>query len=225
MISNPIIEFALENKKVKSNHKFAYVDCFTGRQVMQSESDISWISPTVFDHEIIIFPCHSGSYTAGHWTLIILDRKNNEFYYFDSAKNVSQQNEAADEAFLQFGKFLNNYKKLGLKTEYKNIYQKYQTQPKRDTYNCGIFLLYFVDQFLDAKDRKLNPKDYRIMLKNVCLKESESMQNICRKCFKEAGSQIVQFSSCLSWYHVRCLNIDFKTVSLEGIQFNCKICI
>lgn len=69
----------------------------------------------------------------------------------------SQQIESADEAFVKFGRFLNNYKKLGMKNEFKNVYNNYQT---KEGHNCWNFLLYFVDLFLDEKKGKLNPKDY-----------------------------------------------------------------
>lgn len=77
---------------------------------------------------------------------------------------------------------------MGLKGKFKNVYKKYETQHKKDTYNCRIYLLYYVDQFLDEKKGKFKPQDYRVSLQYSVLKESENMQKVCRRCFKDAES-------------------------------------
>lgn len=223
MLSNPIIEFVLEMKKVISNNKFLYVNCFLTRHIMHDTVNLKWLSDIdLISSDIVIFPCHSGSHTNGHWTLVIINTRIKEFYFFDSGKQVTEQEAAGVEAFNQFKIFLGKYKKLGLPEQYKNVYKKYQRQT--DSYNCGVFVLFFVDQFLNQSKTKLNPKEYRAQLKIECCENSDKMHDYCRKCHKKTEGDTVQCKSCLSWYHARCLGMDLKTLQQKGIQFNCSIC-
>lgn len=183
MLSNPLIEYILD-LKTKGTGNFSYINCFFGIQC-----DKSLFPLLDFETEYCILPCHKGSLHAGHWTLIIINIIKKEFNFFDSAKKVADQKATTDNAFKNFSRFLKMYGELGKASDYTVIHHSYKKQT--DSFNCGIFLLYFVDVFMgqDESYETLCPKSYRQDLKVYTVKSSEDLKNICRKCFKKDNGQ------------------------------------
>lgn len=193
---------------------------------MMHQCDESLFPSYVFDKEICFMPCHSGSHLCGHWTLIILNVFKKEFHFFDPAMKVKQQSMASEKAFELFSIFLKKFKALGKPSEFTIIHHTYKKQT--DSFNCGIYVLYFVEVFMNGVQlsyKELDPKLYRLKMKTYVLQSSDDMKHICRKCFKHDDGQCVQCCSCYTWYHIKCLKLDYKTVSDTGISFRCPTCV
>lgn len=108
--------------------------------------------------------------------------------------------------------------------------KKYMKQ--KDSFNCGIFVLKYIKDFLDNKEAgTCNPREFRLFLQQHVFEQSEDIDLTCRICHKPEQQDREQAhwvqcykQDCKRWYHVKCLKMDYDTLTQSGIIFKCNIC-
>lgn len=78
---------------------------------------------------------------------------------------------------------------------------------QNDTYNCGIYVIYYLDCIIHDKpfDTILKPAEYRITVAKALLISSRCMKDICQYCFSNREMSLVMCNTCRRWVHQLCL--------------------
>lgn len=153
----------------------------------------------------------------------------------DSGALIKDRKKIEKSQFEKFKDFLNVTKEFhNFNTDDWSIQDgnnsKYMKQ--KDLYNCGIFVLKYIKNFLDNKEfATFNPREFRLFLKQYVLEQSEDIDLTCRKCHRPEKMDREQIhwvqcykQDCKRWYHVKCLKMDYHTLTQSGIIFKCNIC-
>lgn len=157
---------------------------------------------------------------GAHWILIVVDVKNETFYYMDPNKTECSSKKFFnrwidftkyyDEIYGTFELSLINWK---FKTLYINDIPK-----QKDGINCGVLCLMHIDYLINFhkrsdSDRFKCPEVYRHYIKTMLLRTSDKMLEFCIKCgenkyFKEYSNsddtQLIECYICKRWVHFGC---------------------
>ena len=114
---------------------------------------------------------------------------------------------------------------------------KFQTNVKyprqKDSYNCGIFVLYFIQEILKGNQAIISNFDadnFRKKLQVDCIKKSLNIHGRCLVCGQaEVGRKTdwVHCITCKKWTHLNCLNHLNKTkqqIEDDYFIYNCDLC-
>lgn len=132
--------------------------------------------PQITDSSILVMPLLESD---NHWCLAIADMKKNEFIFIDPVKSTREKTERKKIEFLEFLRLL--YSKgisvpvNGWKSVVLNHINQY------DTYNCGVFVVYFMQQLLNREDLTISQcmDSYRHTIRNMLLEMSDDMKQVC----------------------------------------------
>lgn len=168
-----LIEFFISILISKSSYKDS-IKLFSGTEIQKlfyPSKNIKSTCNFVTNQPHIILPI----YTGNHFYLVIIS--NNKFYYFDSLGKVN------------FDKAQDHFKtwKLATNDETSNLTLYVPQHPKqKDTFNCGVYVLYYVSRFLESLDRPLsndfcdfnfnfrfNANKHRIEIMNLLILQSQ----------------------------------------------------
>lgn len=211
-----------------------YLDSYIVRAIFAAK-DGDLLKSVDFTKKICLLPLHQGSFVKGHWTLVIINLEKKTFAFYDSGTAVRNRGNVEKFFFEKFGSFLAicGSKVLGTIKNWSLIPSGRYPQQK-DTFNCGIFIVKFCEQFIkfgSIEPLIFNPAEYRTFLKSYVLETSDDLSTIsvCRKCYKSETSNSEQWVQCVmphcqAWYHCKCINLDYYTMTQTGIIFKCSIC-
>ncbi len=163
--------------------------------------------------------------------------KNVNLVFLHSGHRNSDSLEAegiqAFEYFKQFLQLFNNLKTEKMQISFKSHtlwgYKFIACGQQSDTYNCGIFLLDFVKQYLEHKTievkNNFNCEIERRNLKNKILQFSDDMEHLCLKCGYLTETNSVGCDNCLRWLHYKCTkNPSLPYHKLGNRKFICDLC-
>lgn len=97
-------------------------------------------------------------------------------------------------------------------------------QPETDKYNCGIYIMYYMDCIAQNMeyDMEFIPNKYRSYVAELLLRESECMEQICLLCFEDVIDDFkLTCHICNRFVHINCL---FASKKDPEIQFDSYIC-
>lgn len=158
-------------------------------------------------YEFIIMPIIYGQ----HFTIVFLNTKLKEFSYLDPLnKNMDMTDTNMLFHVFQTKK---DTKAWTIRTI---IHDK---QP--DFYNCGVLICQYVECFLKKTEMEglLCPNEYRQIMKEKLLQNSEDMTNVCLHC----GGQIDTFddkcAKCCRYVCSECFNYHYQNVKTEWCEF------
>lgn len=175
------------------------------------------------DNKINIMPILSGA----HYTLIVCDLKKMTFAFLDPLidPSVSFQKDKTKLMFQKLSSFIDIFNKyIPQKIYIRNLKIVEVPHVKQsDNYNCGIFVLYFIECFLKGKPLNVEfyTASYRDEIKEFLLETSRDMRNYCLQCGRLANDgDVSQCKRCGRKIHSR----HFK--DLSGYYFNniCPLC-
>ena len=93
-----------------------------------------------------------------------------------------------------------------------------------DGFNCGPLVIYFFERYIkgESLNKDVNLSKYRLFLKEITIKRSLDMSNICLFCTRSiAPNDSEQCSFCLRLIHTKCLKVkDYKFIKNNM----CDIC-
>lgn len=124
----------------------------------RSEQEI-FLDPLYRDHSFVFFPLNNNEavdYAGGtHWSLLVYSRNQNMFFHFDSSTgtNYSAANKLALKIHYYFNKSLDDFQ----------IVEVSDCLQQDNSYDCGIYLLCFIDHLAKEVLRHGELNDYGIM--------------------------------------------------------------
>ena len=101
----------------------------------------------------------------------------------------------------------------------------YQT----DSYNCGVFVMYFMYVLGNTikMDTEFDPNRFRENVAHILLQKSLNVKETCVYCFHEKATQLVMCKYCRRYTHSRCIPGKKKTKAEWAeptTEFKCTLC-
>lgn len=173
----------------------------------------------------LILPLHVNN---NHWILIYVDVTNHHIYYMNPwpTRDLSQEENILDNFKFCYAKVFPNLNNNW--TVCKNKYPK-----QEDDFNCGVFVLFFIEEILKGnlyKIGKFNPMKMRERLKKPILMESldVSDQCLCCGCGEiDRSPGWIECEMCEKHSHYTCLNHykeTFKQMKKDSFKYKCDLC-
>lgn len=159
-----------------------------------------------------------------HWCLGVVDKINNTFSWI----NPWGESEKVSQIYLK--KFLDIMHTLNSELCHNTWRIKllpHTKQASNDNDNCGVYVLYFFQQFLANKplDNPVDIMEYRKALQLFLLKSSDCMTPLCISCSRsDINEQKLFCRCCLRYYHLRCADTpDFDMCELCTQYLNTEV--
>lgn len=158
---------------------------------------------------------------GAHWCLLMLSIDDQTIEHFDPL--CLDRGNRAITAFIAFlyqcnSASENNLRKIQWKVRESSI----QLPKQKDSYNCGIFIMYYMDVL--AKNEKaslfFDPDKYRLEIAHFLMVQKESMKNVCLYCYKREIKDKVTCNKCDRWAHNKCIT----RVSTKFPDGKCELC-
>lgn len=177
---------------------------------------------------------------GNHWVLVLADFGNHQFYFLDPFETTEY-----NKCRHNFVTILGELKKNHIYGEEGNVWPEMNFQiffnyPKQtDSYNCGVYVLYYAECIMKNKieninfKKDFNPMLYREMLKDLLLEKSDFMRDICLYCgrtdkkhkeIKKENIDWVQCDTCNRWIVLQCLSNVGQTSGCDD-NFECVLCV
>lgn len=170
-----------------------------------------------------------------HWTLYVVDIDNGLLYHIDPYHDdqpISNRTKLIHKYFQKYLDDSRNIRPNKLHTiKWKQIRFVTTSRPfQTDAYNCGIFVMYFIDCIGrgESFDENFNPDAYRDVVSQLLINESEAMNEICAFCFRNANGETVTCTQCQRFAHRHCLNFCtdpiIPQVASDARDYVCHLC-
>lgn len=148
-----------------------------------------------------------------HWVILMFNIDAKTFSYIDPFhKTLPYILESARELFIQFISYINICKQKNINNvftennwalDYYQVLRPYQT----DEHSCGAFVTYIMDTIgrNNTFDTSFDPINYRIIMSELLLIESNDMSQVCLFCFGQRHFENVKCDLCNRISHLNCL--------------------
>ena len=169
-----------------------------------------------------------------HWCLVVIDVDEGTLTYFDPFDGLHQPyGHISDRSKLWFKSFIKYFTISKTFTENNLQNKKWKNVPctrrrpiQRDGYNCGVFVMSFMETIARNEDFCIDfePHRYRKYLQTLLIKESESMKETCIKCSGKIIQtyNIEQCKICQRIAHKTCIRVTDRNEIDKN--FACQAC-
>lgn len=165
-----------------------------------------------------------------HWCLCVIDMDDHTFTHINpSFVEDNRMESRALQCFIAFSTYLNHpsqKSKFNLKNNWRYKFYRSRRPIQTDGYNCGIYILYYMDCIGRGIDFNLNfnPDEYRIYVSNLLLRESLNMKETCLFCFSIRDRHSIICYYCKRFSHTECLKHDTGLCIVSETEFLCSSC-
>ena len=98
---------------------------------------------------------------------------------------------------------------------------------QKDTYNCGVFVMYFMYCIANGiqMDKNFNPNLFRPNVAKMLLNKSLDISGTCLYCFLDKGTCLVMCKYCRRYAHKECIPGKKKSIAKwNTAEFRCSLC-
>ena len=157
------------------------------------------------------------SVSRNHWCLVIADIDNKIFIYLDPYNSTLQKTDNKRIAFLTFLKLYCNTTEAKISTEGWNSHVVNHIK-QNDTYNCGLFIIYFFQQFIKNESLTVHKcmNDFRNTVRTLLLTMSDDMRGRCLSCGIDVTDDMAvdRCQICQRYCHNICAKMENQTCEL-----------
>lgn len=177
---------------------------------------------------------------GNHWIVVIIDFCTNKCTIMDPINPVDVNNRMSENRFKHLCKELKSSCVYGDRKEFPTLTlvscTREHVPEQTDTYNCGVFIIYYVFTVLSKLnfDHQFNPSEYRIFLKHFLLQHSDNVNDMCLYCNRlsekhdrdidDSAVTWVSCSKCCRWIVTNCIPEEDRLDNYESNDFYCLLC-
>lgn len=222
-------------EKSSSQHEVTILTVMHGKQILNN----SIIFPEAFPKELSTLLIIPMIVKDCHFIVAVANFKKKTFAVLDPKGDNSPYSCEANifECFLNF---LNTecVKKNFLKNQYSSddwMLVKYNFNVQRDDFNCGIYVISFIKNFIDSPNLTIienitDPTTFREDIKKMLIDKSAFILDYCLYCCRKSNSNDVYCSACARIICETCLinkNFSYDTgrccLCEESICYSCNL--
>lgn len=177
---------------------FAIFNYFT-----ELENSFYFDIPPLSTNDLQIIPLNVN---RNHWCIIFVDFERKKMIYIDPSgnENLNKKIEYYKSTFTSFIETYKKMKKIEIDTTNFSVeFLHHITQ--KDTYNCGVYILYFCQQFIQNKSlgEPLDIMLFRDELKKYLLTCSSDVSQMCLVC-GDIVADSFNCMTCFRKFHKKC---------------------